>query len=203
VKTRIIIGLLALVLVTSLIPVMTRTYRCAVDARCLIVLAGSDERGITINPYVRNGLWINPDIAVSLLRNLEYPYENCIEYNNMPHNCNVPLVNWAGRTLGLSGKRADARMMKVLKTLIARGLPIDQMADGLAPVHEAILFYKPEYLRLLLEAGADPTQRVRRPGAGSDGMDAFQFYELVVRKRQQPMPDIKMLLEQHQIPDYE
>ncbi|HSR62942.1 MAG TPA: hypothetical protein VLN56_06020 [Gammaproteobacteria bacterium] len=202
-KNRIVIGILVLVLVASLLPVMTRSWRCAVDARCLIVLAGSDERRITINPYVRNGLWISPDMAVSLLRNLEYPYENCIEYDNMPHNCSVPLVNWAGRTLGLSSKKADARMMEVLKILIDRGLPIDQMADGLAPVHEAILFYKPEYLRLLLEAGADLNQRVQRPGAGSDGLDAFQFYELVVSKRQQPMPDIKSLLEQYRIPNFE
>lgn len=202
-KTRLITGLLVLVLLISFMPVMTRSYRCAVDARCLIVLAGSDERRITLNPYVQNGLWISPDMAVWFLRNLDYPYENCIEYNNMPHNCRFPLVNWAGRTLGLSGERADARMMEILRILVARGLPLDQMADGLAPVHEAILFYKPDYLRLLLEAGADPAQKIQRPGAGSDGLDAFQFYDLVVSKRQQQMPEIRTLLDQHRIPDYE
>jgi len=60
-------------------------------------------------------------------------------------------------------------------------------------VHEAILFNKPRYLKLLLLSGANSGLEVQLPKKDFNGFDAFEFFEFL--KPKQNMREIETILE--------
>lgn len=74
----------------------------------------------------------------------------------------------------------DAQLLIALGTAIAKGCDINEPdAAGLQPLNDAILFNDAEAVNMLLEKGADPYQVIHRPGSLSDGMNSFQFLDLL------------------------
>lgn len=198
-KFRILIpALLLLLLLGSFYPSIKHTRAWAGDAHGLIMLSLANPDDLSYNPFSGNGLLVTPGTAFWMLQNLEYPYGRCTDTLRPIDVCAVPLVMWAGREMGMSGDDKNERAYLVLKLLIARGEPINELHEGFTAVHEAILFNQPEYLRLLLDAGGDPGIRIQHAGKEYDGYDAGQFYELVQSKRSEDMTAIGRLLDEHQ-----
>lgn len=197
-KIRLIIPVLLLLLfIASLYPAIRHTRAWAGDAHGLIMLALAARDDLSFNPYSENGLLMTPDMAFWILRHLNYPYASCVDILRPVDICAVPLIMWAGRELGMGGSWKNERAHAIVKLLITRGEPVNELHEGFTAVHEAILFNQPEYLRRLLDAGGDPTIPIRHAGKEYDGYDARQFYELVKSKRAEDMTAIGRLLEQY------
>jgi ankyrin repeat protein len=95
--------------------------------------------------------------------------------------CDMPLIMWAGRTLGNGDSEADKRAYEIIEYLIKKGEPLNDRYGGMTVVHEAILFRQPKYLKMLLDAGADPKITIDRKDKKSHGLDAFAFVEFLER----------------------
>lgn len=194
--------ILVLIFLLSLAPAAWRTVEWASDAHGLVVLATLDPDEMTFNPYARNGYLINQEVAIWMLKTFEYPYNRCSGTSEIFHNCEAPLVGWVGRTLDMHGPAQTERGYRVLDHFIERGEDINQLTDGLAPVHEAILFRNSRYLSILLEAGADTGVAIESPGRDYDGLDAIQFLEFLESASASDFDEVRYILEQHRpVPD--
>lgn len=196
-KARVIIPVLLLLLfLASLYPSARNTYAWAGDAHGLIMLSLATRDDFKLNPYSENGMLVTPDMAIRILQHMDYPYTRCTDALRPIDICEVPLVMWAGRELGMGGVQKNQRAHSILTLLISRGEPINELHEGFTAVHEAILFNQPEYLQILLDAGGDPSIPIQHAGKEYDGYDARQFYELVKSKRTEDMTAIGDLLDQ-------
>lgn len=196
-NTRIVVPIVIVLLLASLYPSIRHTYAWAGDAHGLILLAASSREEFRFNPYARNGVLITPGMAVWLLDHLEYPYSRCVDVLRPVDVCEVPLVMWAGRELGMGAEANNTRIYTILQLLIARGEPVNELHEGFTAIHEAILFDQPAYLELLLDAGGDPLIRIQQPGKEFDGYDARQFHELIKARRGNEMEAIGEILDRH------
>jgi ankyrin repeat protein len=200
VKVRIVIAVVVLLFIGSLYPAMKRTYAWAGDAHGLILLAAANRGEFVLNPYSPRGILVTPNMAIWILGNLEYPYSNCLDAARPIDVCEVPLIMWAGRELGMSNSMVNDRMYRILQILIAREEPVNQLHEGFTAIHEAILFNDAAYLEMLLNAGADPGMRIQHPGKEYDGYDAMQFYQLIKSKKGDSMNNIGDILDRYHAP---
>lgn len=176
-RTKIrLFGGAVLVFALTLFPMMYRTWAFASDARGLVIIALMDPEEIPLNPYNRNSLAIRPDMAFWLLTHFDWPYERCGKVSNAMDGCTQPLVNLVGTTLDtLEPRTIRDRGYELLRYFVSKGEPLDSYFRGLAPVHEAVLFANVDYLRALLDLGADPMQPINLPEKSYDGFNAFEF----------------------------
>ena len=171
---KLVIFATIILFILSLMPCIYRTYTWAGDAYGLTTLATMPDDRVSFNPYSKNGYFINQDLAAWLLENTDYPYERCSRLSDTIRACDTSLVNWIGRTLDLP-EVDTGRAYALLAHFIGRGEPVNEMSNGLAPVHEAILYNNPHYLDVLLEAGAEINTPVEKPEKLYDGYNAIQF----------------------------
>src|SRR5690554_5998332 len=143
-----------------------RTWAFGSDAWGLTVIALLDPEEVPWSPSDFNSLAIRPAVAYWLLTNFDWPYERCGKAMTAMGGCSQPLVNFVGASLD----RHDAesimtrRGYALLRHFAARGEPLNGYHNGLAPVHEAVLYADVGYLRALLELGADPSLPIDSPG---------------------------------------
>jgi hypothetical protein len=192
-KNRLIIAAV-LAFLLSLLPSAIRTWTLASDAHGLVVLATLAPEQTTHNPYSQNGYLVNQSIAVWLLKTFDYPYDSCSEMSEAMENCEISLVSWVGRTLDSNDAGVTERGYDLLDHFIARGEDVNQLNEGLAPVHEAILYRNARYLKTLLAAGADMNMKIVQPGKAQDGLDAWRFLELLESKQQADFSAVREII---------
>jgi hypothetical protein len=182
------------ILVISLLPCAYRTVKWASDAHSLVTLAILEPEEMNFNPYDKNGFFINQEIAVWILKTFEYPYKQCSRVSQVVDLCGTPLIGWVGRMLDMYGKESTERGYELLEYFISRGEPINTLSAGMAPVHEAILYNNPRYLKVLLSAGADPSIKIVNPDKEYHGYTGYQYLELLESKRKSDFSEIRRIL---------
>ena len=193
---KLVIVTVLLLFFLSLLPCVYRTYTWAGDAYGLTTLATMPEENASINPYSRNGFFMTRDLAFWLLENTEYPYSRCSRLSGTIGVCETSLVNWIGRSLDLPGVDSE-KAYKLLDHFITRGEPLDELSNGLAPVHEAVLYNNPRYLDILLKAGADPGIRIDKPEKPYHGYTAVQFLLFIEAVVEDDYSKIRQVFEQY------
>lgn len=168
----------------------------ASDAHGLVILATLNPNEMTYNPYSKDGLFINPEIALLLLEKFEYPYRRCSSISEIIEICNTSLITWVGRALDMHGPVQTERGYRLLSYFISRGEDVNKLTDGMAPVHEAILFRNAKYLKVLLDAGASLDIKIERPGREYDGFNALQYLELLESKKDTKFNEIRKIIQQ-------
>lgn len=174
-----IILAIVILIVLSLLPCAIRTASWAGDAYGLVTLATLPPDKMTFNPYAGNGYFIDQEGALWMLENLDYPYTRCSRLSRKTGICDISLVSWIGRSLDLEEGKPAEKSYELLRYFIERGEPLNELTNGLAPVHEAIIFKNPRYLEILLSSGADPGIKIDTPGKPYDGYNAMQFLDFL------------------------
>jgi ankyrin repeat protein len=74
-------------------------------------------------------------------------------------------------------------VLKVIDTAINAGCDIDEPDElGFSPLNAAILYNEPALVEHFLQAGADPYRRIVSSRASIDGLDAFEFLQMLMNK---------------------
>lgn len=198
-KRSIAISILCGIFLISLIPSIYRTIRLVSDARGLVIIATLGSKEWTFNPYSKDALFLSPEGAVWILENLEYPFRKCSELSNVIGACEVSLVSWVGRTLNNKNQDSQARGYELLNYFIKKGEPLNSKADGLTPIHEAILSTNARYLDVLLHAGADPLIKSDMNREKFGGVTAYEFLALLNLKHSNDLDEIHKILDKHRL----
>ncbi len=198
-NTKRVIGLsiIGIIFFTSLIPAALRTAELASDARGLIIIATSSSKDWLWNPYAKDALYVGPEPAVWILKNFEYPYQKCSDLHKALGSCEVPLVSWLGRTLDNKDHDSQERGYELLAYLIRKGEPLNARADGMTPLHEAILFKNARYLDALLLSGADPLIKSDMQHKTFRGVNAYEFLALLDLKHPKDREEIHKSLDKY------
>lgn len=193
-----IILAIVILLVLSLLPCAIRTATWAGDAYGLVILVTLPSDKMTFNPYSRNGYFINQDGAVWALENLDYPYSRCSGLSRKMGVCDISLVSWIGRSLDPEEGQPSGKSYELLRYFIERGEPVNQLTNGLAPVHEAIIFRNPRYLKILLSSGADLGVKLDTPGKPYDGYNAVQFLGFLESEGIKGLDGVRKVIDNYQ-----
>lgn len=178
----------------SLVPPLIGTYELIEDAHGLTIVVGLNRDVITINPYSNNNLFFTPRMALWVLKNFDYPYENCSAPNERVGICNTPLIIWAGRGIDFNGDKSDERLYQLIDVFISKGLPINSIHEGNSSVHEAILFNNARLLDTLLANGGDPLIKIVKPGSKSHNLNAYQYLELLKQRKKLDTSQVEKVL---------
>lgn len=198
-KSTIVLALAAVLIVLG--PATYRTIHIASSADGLLLLAWFPDDDFSLNPWSKSCYLIRQDTAAAILRNFDWPYSRRGPVF-LPHEPS-PLIHQAISSRGLSGPiggepysaEADRRLMTLLKHFVERrGFSIDEPWEGLAPIHSAILFADAEVVQYLVEQGADLQAVIHNPGRKNDGMNSFEFAQLLVAKQPQRYRAIETIL---------
>lgn len=74
-------------------------------------------------------------------------------------------------------------VLKIIETAINAGCAIDEPDElGLSPLNAAILYNEPALVERFLQAGADPYRTIVSSRASIDGLDAFEFLQMLMNK---------------------
>ncbi|MCQ4298116.1 hypothetical protein NAU58_21290 [Pseudomonas stutzeri] len=74
-------------------------------------------------------------------------------------------------------------VLEVIDTAINAGCDIDEPDElGLSPLNAAILYNEPALVERFLQAGADPYREIASSKASIDGLDAFDFLQMLMTK---------------------
>jgi len=181
----------SILFILSLYPYLRHTLFFIQDARSLILLVTTPSEETSFNPYHKNGILINPEFAFWILKNFEYPYKRC----SWTYLCDLSLISLVGRNLDIHNQDTQVRSYDLLNYLIHRKEPLNELSQGLSPIHEAILSENTKYLEILLLAGANPKIKTSRKGKEDDNLNAYEFLAYWEKKRKSKFLDVRNLLE--------
>ena len=93
----------------------------------------------------------------------------------------------------------DDMIVSEINRVIDSGCPVNEADEqGLTPLNAAILFNEPALVELLLSKGADPDKKILRPGKITDGMNSYEFADMLAEKDDgKDRQRIRKLLEKH------
>ena len=83
----------------------------------------------------------------------------------------------------------------LIRHFAARGEPVNGYYNGLTPVHEAVLYANVDYLRALLELGADPNLPIDMPEKDYHGFNAVEFAAFLEARNPEMYQAIRTKLE--------
>jgi len=110
----------------------------------------------------------------------------------------IPTILFAVNIYNQEGADNSA-IVAAIERAVANGCRLDDTDEqGLTPLNAAILFNEPFLVGLLLEKGANPDGRIIRPGKSTDGMNSYEFIEMLSEKdRGEDRAPLRRLLEEH------
>jgi hypothetical protein len=173
------IGVILMCLVLVL-PTAMRTLRLADSPNGLTTIALLDPGEWSLNPFSVNGIFLPPGAARWLLLNTDIPYRPC-EPPSL--GCEVTLVAWVGRAMAHAPSEKREQATELLHHFIARGESVNQLSQGLTPLHEAVLFQDARYLEILLTAGADVRTKAESSAKSASGLTPIEFCLKLEEKR--------------------
>ncbi len=173
-KRLVAIGSIA-ILVLVFWDMASTTARFGTGATGLVTLAmQADDH--SYNPFSRDSSFISPETAEWMLTNFDWPFAETQQptvFCGTPQSYVDQVI--AARSSYGPDSHPDPRMMRLLRSFIERGLPIEQRYCGFTPLHNAILFADFEAVQVLIDAGADPLVEISRPGRKSDGWNSLEL----------------------------
>lgn len=195
-KKKLLIPIAIVVTLVIFYPMAKNTYLMAGDAYGLIMALQIDDKDLSYNPFNKDASLVRSSTAVWVLKNMDYPYSTCSYYGWVIDVCEKPVVMAAGEALGTNNK--DKIILEIIQHMIDRGEPLNTRYKGMTSVHEAILHNKPEYLSLLLSAGADPNIRIEKERAEYNGFNGFELYSELENKKPGSRKEIGEILNKYE-----
>ena len=177
---RILLVALAASLFLLVSPAGRTTLRMVRSTQELTTVALLKPNEWSLNPLSPNGLFFPPALARWLLLNTSIPYRPCRAPST---ECEVSLVAWVGRSLDQGSPERREHALELLRHFITRGQPINQLSQGLTPLHEAVLFRNAQYLEALLHAGADLHVKADEVSKSAAGLTPLEFCLRLEEKR--------------------
>jgi hypothetical protein len=179
-------------------PMAKNTLFMAGDAYGLIMTLQMDDEDLSYNPFNKDASIVRPSMAIWILKNMDYPYTTCSFAGRVVNQCGKPIIMAAGETLGMKNKNNDEILLEIIRHMIDRGEPLNNRYKGMTCVHEAILYNKPEYLSVLLSAGADPNIRIEKEGTEYNGFNGFELYSKLESKKPGSRKEVGEILTQYE-----
>lgn len=177
------------------------TYALSGNATDLTLLALWPADEVPTDPFDKDYVFTSPEMAMWLLRNFDFPYDNCsilLALVSLPGEaapCQPSLIGFAGSSLGSSAD-VDEKAYALMRHFIERGEPINATNHGLTALHDSILYGLPGYTKFLLENGADPLAPVERPDSPSHGQTACEFAQKLAT-RDSAQEEVWRVLQSH------
>lgn len=183
--------LVSCVLFLCLLPGFWRTFLFATDTRWLITLNAmrADEFAYSDTAFI-----LGPGMAFSILTNMPWLHSECAYFSKKLNWCDRPLISVAGGVLNVHEGDDNERQYLVLNWLVENGADVNARESGLPLIHQAILFRDSQYLKFLIDAGADPSRTIHKPDKPYDGYTPLQYMEYLESKRHSDFSEIRMLL---------
>jgi hypothetical protein len=185
---------LGLIIFATLTPALWQAFLFGTDARGLIILSSIESKDFSFNPYTKDGGFISPVMASWFFINHPELYNECGMFSERLDLCDMPIVFYIGSTLDFGSDEVIERQYSNLKEVINRGASLTEGYDGLAPIHQAILFNNPRYAALLIESGADIGQRVNRPDKPYNGYHAVEYLNYLDQKGKQDFNQLRLVI---------
>ena len=175
---------------TGLYVSIHNTWKWASDYYGLVVLVTVPEKDRSYNPYSKSFFWVSQEAAISLIKNYEYPYDNCSKETEKLFNCEHPKIEYAVRYIGIVDKSIDPLIISVIEHLIQRGEPIDAYtSEGYTALQSAILGNSPKLVKLLLESGADPYIPIKSKNK-MNGKNSIEFVEFLLSENKKEFSEL-------------
>jgi len=170
---------------------ISNTWKWASDFHGLVILVSVPDEERSYNPYSKDFFWVSQDMAVSIIKNLEYPYEQCSPVSKFLGGCQQPKIEYTGRLIGMVDTETEYKTFEILRFLIHRGEPIDAYSlEGYTALQSAILGNSPKLVSLLLEVGANPYLPINREGK-LQGKNSVEFIEHLSSKNEERFSILK------------
>ena len=185
---------LCIIILVSLIPALWQAYLFGTDARGLVILSSIESKDFSFNPYSKNGGFISPIMASWIYINYPELYKECGVFSERLDQCDMPLVFYIGNTLDYGSNEVKERQYDILTETINRGASITAAYDGLAPIHQAILFNNSRYTELLIESGTDINQIISNPSKPYDGFDAIEYLNYLDQKGKRDFVKLRAII---------
>ncbi|GGC84181.1 hypothetical protein GCM10007418_00010 [Halopseudomonas salina] len=185
---------LVLIFFASLTPALWQAFLFGTDARGLTILSSIESKDFSFNPYAKDGGFISPTMASWLFINHPELYNECGMLSEKLDQCDMPIIFYIGNTLEFGSSEVTERQYSLLEAAISDGASLTEDYDGLAPIHQAILFNNPRYTKLLLDSGADIGQRINRPDKSYNGYDAVEYLNYLDQKGKQDFNQLKLVI---------
>jgi len=177
---RILLIAVVVLLVLLVSPAGRMTLQTVRSPQRVTTVALLDRNEWTLNPFSVNGLFLSPTMARWLLLNTNIPYGRCQE---LGMECQVSLIAWAGRYLDHGTRETRDHALELVRHFIIRGEPVNQLSQGLTPLHEAVLYRNAQYLETLLHAGADAHIKADSKSESASGLTPLEFCLRLEEKR--------------------
>ena len=189
-----------LVITSALYYSVKNTWKWATDFYGLVILVSVSNEERSFNPYSNDFLWLTQDMAAWAIKNLKYPYEQCGSSASALNvdGCEYPKILYSSGFIGWAYPETEPKIYEILRFLIQRGEPIDAYGyEGFTALQSAILANEPELVSFLLEHGADPNLVITRSESAANGMNSFEFLELLSVKNPGDFSEMEEVFNQY------
>ncbi|MGX5202410.1 hypothetical protein [Aliikangiella sp. IMCC44632] len=160
----------------------SNTWKWTSDFNGLVVLVSVPDETRSFNPFSNDFYWVSQDMAVSIIKNMEYPYQRCSSVSALLGGCSQPRIEYTGRFVGMVEPETEVKIFEIIQFLIERGEPIDAYSsEGYTALQSAILGNSPKLVSLLLKSGANPYLPIKREGKFL-GRNSLEFIELLSKQ---------------------
>ncbi|MCV6615952.1 MAG: ankyrin repeat domain-containing protein [Cellvibrionaceae bacterium] len=184
-------SLLAVIVCSALYTSIKNTNKWASDFNGLVVLVSISDKERSYNPFSQDFFWVSQDMAVSIIKKMEYPYRRCAPISIRLGGCDQPRIEYVGRFVGIVSIETEQKIFEVIRFLIEREEPIDAYStEGYTALQSAILGNSPRLVSLLLESGANPYLPIKNKGK-MQGKSSVDFVELLSSKDVERFSDLK------------
>ena len=175
---RVLVIALVVIFLVSVAPTISRTVAWASNGPDLARHAFHSDDIVSYNPWGGfSTVLISGDFAVWILENFDWPYQNRTstespffgppEYGPMPY----VLLPIFFRSEMPEYAVQDSRVMRVLKAFLEHGEPVNERyAGGSTAIQSAVLLGDDDFVKMLLEYGADPSAKIR--------IERHRFYDM-------------------------
>jgi len=198
-KSRWTLGGALIVAILALGPPTTRTIQIASSADGLLTLASFSDEDFDWNPWSQDCYLMHQDSAVWLLSDFKWPYDNRTDIFGGVEP--MPLVNAALASRGRYGSEAyasveDERLLLLIDIFMRKSESIEERWHGYTPVQAAILQEDFQAVKFLVERGANLNALINRPEKAMNGLNSFEFVELLYSKYPERFDAIRQYLRQ-------
>ncbi len=195
-KSRTILIVLFIITILYSPRIYFSLHHWGLSSDTLILIAAGHPQNYTYSPFTTQSL-VSPNLALWILKNTDSSYNEEV----FTGDDKISTIAWVGRSLNNAGLNRS-RGLELLNFYIARGEPVNKPGDfGLTPVHEAILYRDPEYLEILIRAGARLDTKIMAPEKEYHLYDARQFFESYASKKvplkDKSLDEIRKLLDEN------
>lgn len=175
-------AVILILIFSALYASISNTWKWASSFNGLVVLVSVPDDHRSYNPFSKDFFWVSQNMALSIIKEREYPFKKCTPISDMLGGCKQPKIEFTGRFIGMVDVDTEKKIFEIIDFLIKRKEPINSYSsEGYTALQSAILNNEPKLVSVLLQAGADPNLPIKSEGR-LKGKNSFEFLEILLIK---------------------